>query len=103
MGISHRAFYLTLAAIFSFVLLLRYLPGVGGVVFCLALGVVILYLAFGSLQSGEITTRWSPRYYRRESPVHFWFWLLAICGFGLCLFGIAVWLLLYYPVFRLER
>jgi hypothetical protein len=103
MRISHRVFYLTLAAIFSFILLMRYLPDVGAVVFCLALGITVLYLALGSLRSGEITTRWSPRYYRRDNPVHFWFWLLSMCGFGFCLFGVAVWLWFDFPVSHAVR
>ena len=93
MRISHRVFYLTLAAIFSFILLMRYLPDVGAVVFCLALGITVLYLALGSLRSGEITTRWSPRYYRRDNPVHFlvlvavdvWLRILLVWCCGLAL------------------
>ena len=99
------AFRITLAVIFIWILLLRYLAGLGACLTFLAIGVFLLYGAFAALRRGSIGINARTRfvvYGRRNNPIEFWFYVPFFTIMGLLACGVAVYITLHFPIFHLE-
>jgi len=84
------AFRVTIIALLSFVLLLKYKPMACYFVYTMAIGFYFLYYGFNALRKGEIDIRSYTRYStynRRNNPIEFWLYIFifGVLGITACI------------------
>lgn len=84
--ISDRTFYLTIATILAFVLLVIYFPYVAGFVWFLTVGVIMLVVSCKCIGKGSVSANLKYKvatYRRQDDPGMFWFYICLYVFFGI--------------------
>jgi hypothetical protein len=101
---TNLAFYLTLLAIFSFVLLAIYFPFFIGFILLLSIGVALLAVVCKGFRNGSIGVNLKYKYVvyeRPNSPFAFWFFMMIGVYIGILSCVASIFFLLHkFPSFR---